>query len=129
MPAREEIIRTHFEAWNLRDRQGMVSCFTEDVVVEEDPGFQIGAGTHHGHEGAFALWDQLFDVATDASVEVLGVEDGEDKALVLMNLHAKLRFTEFEGAKEMAHIWHFRGDKAYRVQVFGSHDRARQVFD
>ena len=106
----------------------MVADFTEDLVVEEDPEFQLGAGTHHGHEGAFALWEQLFEVATDAHVDVLDVEETGDRVLVLMSLHATLRFTEFEGAKEMAHIWHFRGDKAYRVQVFGEHAKARDAF-
>ena len=32
----EEAIRAHFDAWNRRDRPGMVRDLTEDIVVEED---------------------------------------------------------------------------------------------
>jgi ketosteroid isomerase-like protein len=126
MATHEDMIRAHFEAWNARDREGMVRNLAEDVVLEEDPGFQVAAGTSHGHAGAFALWDQLFEVSEDARIEVLEIaEAGEDRVLVLMNIHGTLRHTGISGSREMAHIWHWRGDKAARVQIFGSHEDAR----
>ena len=126
MSAHEDMIRAHFEAWNARDREGMVRDLTEDIVIEEDQGFQVAAGTSYGHAGAFALWDQLFDVSDDARVEVLGVEEiGDGRVLILMRMHATLRRSGISGWFDMAHIWHMRGDKAARVQVFGSHDDAR----
>ena len=63
----EQMIRTHFDAWNRRDRDGMVRDLAEDVVVEEDQGFQVAAGVHHGHAGVFALWDELFEVSDACS--------------------------------------------------------------
>lgn len=122
----EEVIRAHFEAWNRRDREGMVRDLTEDVVIEEDQGFQVAAGVSHGHEGAFALWDQLFDVADDARVDVLEIEDlGDGRVLILMRLQATLRHSGITGIYDMAHIWHMRGDKVERARVFGSHEDAR----
>ena len=126
MGSRVDMIRAHFEAWNARDREGMVRDLAKDIVVEEDQGFQVAAGVSHGHAGAFALWEQLFDVSDDANVEVLEIEDqGDGRILILMKMHATLRHTGFSGALEMAHIWHMRGDKATRIQVFGSHAEAR----
>lgn len=126
MGARADMIRAHFERWNARDREGMVRDLAEDIVVEEDAGFQISPGVSHGHAGAFALWDQLFEVSDDARVEVLEIEEpGDDRVLILMRMHATFRDSGISGSREMAHIWHIRGDKAARVQVFGSHDDAR----
>jgi hypothetical protein len=51
------------------------------------------------------------------------VADG--RVLVLMRMHATFRDSGIGGSREMAHIWHMRGDKAKRVQVFGSHEDAR----
>jgi hypothetical protein len=54
------------------------------------------------------------------------IEDlGDGRMLILMQMHATLRISGISGALEMAHIWHMRGDKAERVQVFGSHEDAR----
>ncbi len=126
MPELEEMIRAHFDAWNARDREGMVRDLAEDIVIEEDQGFQVAAGVSHGHEGAFALWDQLFDVADDARVEVHEVEDvGDGRLLILMTMHATLRHSGISGSRNFAHIWHMRGDKVARAQVFGAHDDAR----
>jgi ketosteroid isomerase-like protein len=126
MSAHEDLIRAHFEAWNRRDRDGMVRDLAEDVVVEEDAGFQIAPGVHHGHAAAFALWDQLFEISDDARIEVVGVEEiGDGRVLVLMRMHATFRESGIAGARDMAHIWHMREDMAARVQVFGSHDDAR----
>lgn len=120
------MVRAHFRAWNERDREGMVRDLAEDIVIEEDQGFQVAAGVSHGHAGAFALWEQLFDVSDDARTEVLEVEDaGEGRVLVLMRMHATLRRSGIAGVTDMAHIWHMRGEKAVRVQVFGSHEDAR----
>ncbi len=128
MPAREEMIRAHFDAWNARDREGMVRDLAEDVVIEEDVGFQPAAGVSRGHGGAFALWDQLFDVSDDARVEVLDVENvGDDRLLVLMRMHATLRQSGISGSRDMAHIWRMRGDKVARIQVFGAHEDARSA--
>ena len=122
----EDMIRAHFDAWNARDREGMVCDFAEDLVIEEDPGFQPAPGVHRGHAGAFALWDQLFEVSDDARVDVLEVEDADgDRILILLRLHATLRRSGIGGTLDMAHIWHMRGDKVARVQVFGAHDDAR----
>jgi ketosteroid isomerase-like protein len=126
MASHEEMIRAHFEAWNRRDREGMVCDLAQDIVIEEDQGFQVAAGVSHGHAGAFALWDQLFDVSHDARTEVLEVDElGDGRILILMRIHATMRRSGIRGTLEMAHIWHMRGDKAARVQVFGSHEDAR----
>ena len=122
----EPMIRAHFEAWNVRDKEGMVRDLAEDVVIEEDPAFQLAAGVHHGHEGAFALWDQLFEVSEDSHVDVLDVEEiGDGRVLILMRLNATLRLSGIAGAMDMAHIWHMRGERVFRCQVFGSHEAAR----
>ena len=126
MSRMEQVIRAHFDAWNRRDREGMVRDLTEDVVIEEDPGFQVAAGVSHGHEGAFALWDQLFEVSDDSHVEVLEVQElGDGRVLILMNLTATLRHSGITGSYGMAHIWHLRGEQVFRCQVFGSHEAAR----
>ena len=120
------MIRAHFEAWNARDRAAMVRDIADDVVIEEDAGFQLAAGVSYGHEGAFALWDQLFEVSDDARIDVHEVEELPDgRTLVLMTMHATMRQSGIAGSREMAHIWHWRGNKAARVQVFGSHEDAR----
>jgi ketosteroid isomerase-like protein len=126
MGSHADMIRAHFGAWNARDRDGMVRDLAEDVVVEEDQGFQVAAGVSHGHAGAFALWDQLFEVSDDARIDVLEIEEqGDGRILVLMRMHATMRQSGISGSLEMAHIWHMRGDKAARVQVFGTHEDAR----
>lgn len=51
----EQVIRAHFDAWSRRDREGMVRDLTEDIVIEEDPGFQPAPGVHHGHAEAFEI--------------------------------------------------------------------------
>ena len=118
--------RAHFEAWNARDREGMVRDLTEDVVVEEDPGFQVSPGVSRGHAGVFALWDQLFEITDEARIEVLDIEEqGDGRMLILMTMYATFRESGISGSREMAHIWHMRDGKAARVQVFGSHEDAR----
>ena len=126
MSSLEDMLRAHFAAWNARDREGMVRDLAEDVVIEEDQGFQVAAGVSHGHAGAFALWDQLFDVSDDARIEVLEIEEqGDGRVLILMRMHATFRDSGLSGSREMGHIWHMRDEKAARVQVFGSHEDAR----
>ena len=126
MASHADMIRAHFEAWNARDREGMVRDLAEDIVVEEDAGFQIAPGVSHGHAGAFALWEQLFEVSDDARIEVLEIEEPDDnRVLILMRMQATFRDSGISGSRDMAHIWHMSGEKAARVQVFGSHEDAR----
>lgn len=121
-----EIIEDHFAAWNARDREGMVRDLAEDVVLEEDPGFQISSGVYRGHDGAYALWNQLFEVSDDASIEVHSIEEQPDgRALVLMTIGGTMRQSGIAGSREMAHIWEFSDGKAVKVRVFGAHDDAR----
>ena len=126
MAGLDELVRAHFDAWNARDREGMVRDLAEDIVIEEDAGFQPAASVSHGHAGAFALWDQLFEVSDDACVEVHEVEEiGDARVLILMTMHATLRHSGISGSRDFAHIWHMRGGKVARAQVFGTHDDAR----
>ena len=125
---RVDLIRAHFDAWNARDRAGMVAGIAEDVVVAEDEELQVAADSYRGHEGAFALWQQLFDVAPDARIDVTGIEElDQNRLLVLLTVHATLRASGIAGSHEMAHIWEFRGSEVARVDVFGSHAKARSV--
>ena len=42
-----------------------------------------------------------------------------------MRMRATLRQSGISGSRDMAHIWHMRGEKVARVQVFGAHEDAR----
>jgi hypothetical protein len=106
----------------------MVAGLAEDIVVTEDEELQVAADTYRGHDGVFALWEQLFDVAPDAKIDVIGIEEiDQHRLLVLLMVHATLRHSGIAGSQEMAHIWEFRGSEAARVDVFGSHAKARSV--
>ncbi|MAG33744.1 MAG: hypothetical protein CL908_22930 [Deltaproteobacteria bacterium] len=86
MPSREQIektMKTHFEAWNARDREHWLTIWREDVVIE-DP---VGGPEKNGIEAAKRSWEQSFQPGHEWTLEPICMQICEDQAALHIRNH------------------------------------------
>ncbi len=73
MPGAREMSHKSMAAMERRDRQGWLSLFADDGVVEDPVGpsmFDPEGKGHHGHEGIGAFFDTVTSLYDKMSIEI-----------------------------------------------------------
>lgn len=89
MPTREQIeqaMKTHFEAYNARDRARWIANFADDIVLEDPVGGPIKTGTQ-----ALALsWENSFKEGHSWTLEPLLVQIVQNHAACHVRNHGSI---------------------------------------
>ncbi len=89
MPSRAQIehaIRTHFEAWNSKDRQRWFDNFADDIVLE-DP---VGGPTKIGREALLKSWENSFKDGHDWRLKPMVMQICADQAALCVRNYGKV---------------------------------------
>jgi ketosteroid isomerase-like protein len=71
-----ELVRRSIDAFNRRDRGTYLALMDDDV--EAVPRGSRMEGNYHGHDGIRRLWENVFEVWPDFTVQAVEVRDLED---------------------------------------------------
>lgn len=126
-PNRSELIARFYEAFSQRDVEGVVALCDEDVEVYKDPGVieMVSALTPRGREGVARYlggWIDSWDLYQPRVAELR--EAGPDDVVVLVDLHARGRGSQFDLREEIADVLTFRGDLLSRLRLHVTRDVA-----
>jgi ketosteroid isomerase-like protein len=89
MPDTDQIqraLRTHFEAWNARERERWIANWHPDVVME-DP---VGGPRKRGLAAVEASWDHSFQEGHTWRLEPIFMSICEDQAAVHVRNHGEI---------------------------------------
>lgn len=94
MPTRAQVenaLRTHFEAWNAKDRARWIANWHPDVVMQ-DP---VGGPEKKGRAAVEASWDRSFQPGHDWRLEVVFQQICLDQAAVHVRNHGTVDGRQF----------------------------------
>ena len=124
---RAELIARFYEAFSRRDVDGIVSLCDPDVEVYKDPDVveMVSALTPRGREGIaryLSGWLGSWDLYEPQVAELR--EAGPDDVVVLVDLHARGRGSQFDLREEIADVLTFRGERLSRLRLHVTRDTA-----
>lgn len=126
-PDRAELIERFYDAFSRGDVEGILALCDENVEVYKDPDVveMVSALTPRGREGVaryLSGWLESWDLYKP---QVAGLrEAGPDDVVVLVDLHARGRGSQFDLQEEIADVLTFRGDLLSRLRLHVTRDVA-----
>jgi ketosteroid isomerase-like protein len=126
-PQRAELIARFYEAFSRRDVNGMLALCDEDVEIYKDPGVieMVSALTPRGREGVeryLTGWLDSWDLYEPRVAELR--EAGPDEVVVLVDLHARGRGSQFDLNEEIADVLSFHGERLAQLRLHVTRDVA-----
>lgn len=126
-PQRAELIARFYEAFSRRDVNGILALCDEDIEIYKDPGVieMVSALTPRGREGVeryLTGWLDSWDLYEPRVAELR--EAGADDVVVLVDLHARGRGSQFDLDEEIADVLSFRGERLARLRLHVTRDVA-----
>lgn len=124
---RAELIARFYEALSNRDLDGIVALCHEDVEIYRDPNVieMVSALAPRGREKVaryLSGWLDSWDLYEPGVAELR--EAGPDEVVVLIDLHARGRGSQFDLEEEIADVLTFRGDRLARLRLHVTRDTA-----
>ena len=124
---RAELIARFYEAFSRRDVDGILSLCDPDVEIYKDPDVveMVSALTPRGREGIARYlngWLGSWDLYEPQVAELR--EAGPDDVVVLVDLHARGRGSQFDLREEIADVLTFRGERLARLRLHVTRDVA-----
>lgn len=126
-PQRAELIARFYEAFSRSDVNGILALCDENVEIYKDPGVieMVSALTPRGREGVeryLTGWLDSWDLYEPRVAELR--EAGPDDVVVLVDLHARGRGSQFDLDEEIADVLSFRGERLARLRLHLTRDVA-----
>ena len=124
---RVELIARFYEAFSRRDVDGILSLCDPDVEIYKDPDVveMVSALTPRGREGIaryLSGWLESWDLYEPQVAELR--EAGPDDVVVLVDLHARGRGSQFDLREEIADVLTFRGERLSRLRLHVTRETA-----
>ena len=119
-----EIVRQVIDAYNARDMDALLGCFSEDVVWHTTPGF-LWPGPYRGRAALgelFSHWWQGWSTARADASEI--VQDG-DRVMVSADAHGRSAGDGLDVHVALNWVFHVRDGCIDLVRSFDSADEAR----
>ena len=124
---RAELIERFYQEFSKRDVEGILALCHDDVEIYKDPNVveMVSALTPRGHERVARYlngWLESWDMYEPRVVELR--EAGPDDVVVLVDLHARGRGSQFDLDEEIADVLTFRADRLARLRLHVTRDTA-----
>ena len=104
------------------------SMFDPAIRLDQTEGLFLD-GVFFGEEGLRAAREEVESDWQDLRYELLEIAQTEDRVLVLLRMHARVRDSEAELDAQVAHVWQFREGRAVKWSVYGDYASARRAFN
>jgi ketosteroid isomerase-like protein len=122
-----DVLRAAYEAFNRRDREGMVAFFDPDAVwIPISSAWGAGAA-YRGAEGVGELLDDMARDWQEFEAEPQQFRQVGDLILVLGVVHAVPKQGGEEIRSETAWIWEMRDGRGLRLQAYPEPARALEA--
>ena len=84
-------------------------------------------GMFYGREGVRAALQEIEADWQDLHFTLEDIVEMNDRVLVLLRAHARVRDSDAELDAQVAHVWEFRDGRAVRWDVYGDHASAMRA--
>ena len=118
----ENALRTHFEAWNAKDRARWIANWNPDVEMQ-DP---VGGPVKKGLQAVEASWDRSFQPGHDWRLEVVFQQICLDQAAVHVRNHGVVDGQTFT-MDSIELYWIGHDGRVARVQTYFSPPAGQQL--
>jgi ketosteroid isomerase-like protein len=129
-----KLVRTWFEAFQRRDREGVERVFDFfDAEIEWDASrFNIVpdlTGVYRGHEAIRAFWRRWLSSWQDLHFEIEDMRDADDQVVVL--IRNQRQWGRYSGiateSPPYGWVYTFRGNKVVRVGLYSDQESALEA--
>jgi ketosteroid isomerase-like protein len=77
-----EIVRSHLEAWNRRDKAAYVASFRSDAEIDWSRARALFRGFYRGREEQKAFWDEFWSTFEDSQLEIHSMTEAGSEVVV-----------------------------------------------
>ena len=116
-------LRAGYAAFNAGDDAATVANIDPEIEVYEPPQLP-DKKVWHGQEGYLAALRNMREVFGEISVEPEEFVELGDQVVVVARMVVRGVASGAEATLLMAHLWTVRGERAVRLEIFGSREDA-----
>ena len=82
-----EVVRSHLEAWNRRDKAAYVASFRSDAEIDWSRARALYSGVYRGREQQKAFWDEFWSTFEDSQLEIHNLTEAGSEVVVWNTAH------------------------------------------
>ena len=82
-----EVVRSHVEAWNRRDKAAYVASFRSDAEIDWSRARALYRGVYRGREQQKAFWDEFWSTFEDSQLEIHDLTEAGSEIVVWNTAH------------------------------------------
>lgn len=82
-----EVVRSHIEAWNRRDRAAYVASFRSDAEIDWSRARALYRGVYRGREQQKDFWDEFWSTFEDSQLEIHNLTEAGSEVVVWNTAH------------------------------------------
>ena len=82
-----EVVRSHLEAWNRRDKSAYVASFRADAEIDWSRARALYRGVYRGREQQKAFWDEFWSTFEDSQLEIHSLTEAGSEVVVWNTVH------------------------------------------
>jgi ketosteroid isomerase-like protein len=123
-----EIVRRSFDAFNRRDLEAVLDCWSDDIDYRAVEGAPDDHGPIHGKDALRAYaedWLETFDDFRQEPLEL--IDPSEDKVVVVLRVSGRAKLSGVETNLTYAALYTIRGGKIARGREFWTRDEALEA--
>jgi ketosteroid isomerase-like protein len=137
----EAVLRVIYDAFNRRDRDGLLERFHPEIEVDETedlayaaallrvlgPRFVVLSGGYRGREEVKMLFETVWEISDWFKVELKELIATDDCIIVVLKLQARAKGTGLEGEADTTHLWNMEDGKGRRLRVYADPGKAHEA--
>jgi ketosteroid isomerase-like protein len=82
-----QVVRSHLEAWNRRDKAAYVASFRSDAEIDWSRARALYRGVYRGREQQKAFWDEFWSTFEDSQLEIHDLTEAGSEIVVWNTAH------------------------------------------
>jgi ketosteroid isomerase-like protein len=82
-----EVVRSHLEAWNRRDKAAYVASFRSDAEIDWSRARALYRGVYRGRKQQKAFWDEFWSTFEDSRLQIHNLTEAGSKVVVWNTAH------------------------------------------
>jgi ketosteroid isomerase-like protein len=82
-----EVVRSHLEAWNRRDKAAYVASFRPDAEIDWSRARALFRGVYRGREQQKAFWEEFWSTFEDSQLEIHNLTEAGSEVVVWNTAH------------------------------------------
>jgi ketosteroid isomerase-like protein len=121
-----ESLRRGYEALHRGDFAAVFELLDPEIEIRDRPE-SPDAGTHRGHEGALAVFQQSVDTFQEMELAPEELIELGDQVLAVVRLRGRGRGSGVPIDERVTHLWTFRDGRAVSMQIYTHKNEALEA--